>query len=146
MTTPPLLSELADLKVDYTDPDDPVLIRPDGSPIDTWRENYPYAHRMERKEYEWHKRLQQIELRKLQNWVKATGRRLVVVFEGRDAAGKGGTIKRFTEHLNPRGARVVALEKPTERESGQWYFQRCVGHLPTASEASCVDSALSAGS
>ena len=121
MTTPPLT---ADLKVDYTDPDDPVLIRPDGSPIDTWRENYPYGHRMERKEYDWHKRLQQIELLKLQSWIKETGRRLVIVFEGRDAAGKGGTIKRFTEHLNPRGARVVALEKPTERERGQWYFQR----------------------
>ena len=100
---------LTDLKVDYTDPDEPVLIRPDGSPIDTWRENYPYEHRMERKEYDWHKRLQQIELLKLQSWVKETGRRLVIVFEGRDAAGKGGTIKRFTEHLNPRAARVVAL-------------------------------------
>ncbi|RPE40810.1 polyphosphate kinase 2 [Streptomyces sp. Ag109_O5-1] len=142
MTTPDLLSDLADLahlKVDYSDPDDPVLIRPDGSPIDTWRENYPYATRMERKEYEWHKRLQQIELLKLQNWIKETGRRIVIVFEGRDAAGKGGTIKRFTEHLNPRGARVVALEKPTERESGQWYFQRYVEHLPTAGEIVMFD-------
>jgi polyphosphate kinase 2 (PPK2 family) len=80
---------------------------------------------MERKEYDWHKRLQQIELLKLQSWIKETGRRLVIVFEGRDAAGKGGTIKRFTEHLNPRGARVVALEKPTEREivlfDRSWY-------------------------
>ena len=114
------------LTVDYSDHDDPVLIRPDGTPVDTWRENYPYQERMERKEYDWHKRLQQIELLKLQSWVKETGRRLVIVFEGRDAAGKGGTIKRFTEHLNPRGARVVALEKPTERERGQWYFQRYV--------------------
>ena len=120
------------MRVDYSDHDDPVLIRPDGSPVDTWRENYPYAQRMERKEYDWHKRLQQIELLKLQSWIKETGRRLVIVFEGRDAAGKGGTIKRFTEHLNPRGARVVALEKPTERERGQWYFQRYVEHLPTA--------------
>ncbi|MFD0070717.1 polyphosphate kinase 2, partial [Streptomyces sp. NPDC127574] len=125
---------LAGMRVDYTDHDDPVLIRPDGSTVDTWRENYPYEQRMERKEYEWHKRLQQIELLKLQSWIKETGRRLVIVFEGRDAAGKGGTIKRFTEHLNPRGARVVALEKPTERERGQWYFQRYVEHLPTAGE------------
>src|SRR3954452_10939948 len=130
---------LTDLKVDYTDHDDPVLIRPDGSPVDTWRENYPYEKRVERKEYEWHKRLQQIELLKLQSWIKETGRRLVVVFEGRDAAGKGGTIKLFTEHLNPRGARVVALEKPTERERGQWYFQRYVNHLPTAGEIVLFD-------
>ncbi|MFC4506468.1 MULTISPECIES: polyphosphate kinase 2 [Streptomyces] len=139
MTTQPLLSELADLKVDYSDYDDPVLVRPDGSTVDTWRENYPYPQRMERKEYEWHKRLQQIELLKLQGWIKETGRRLVIVFEGRDAAGKGGTIKRFTEHLNPRGARVVALVKPTERESGQWYFQRYVQHLPTAGEIVLFD-------
>jgi polyphosphate kinase 2 len=90
---------------------------------------------MERKEYDWHKRLQQIELLKLQSWIKETGRRLVIVFEGRDAAGKGGTIKRFTEHLNPRGARVVALEKPTERERGQWYVE----HLPTAGEIVLFD-------
>jgi polyphosphate kinase 2 len=76
----------------------------------------------------------QIELLKVQNWVKETGQRLVILFEGRDAAGKGGTIKRFMEHLNPRGARVVALEKPTEAERGQWYFQRYVQHLPTAGE------------
>ncbi|MER5653380.1 MULTISPECIES: polyphosphate kinase 2 [unclassified Streptomyces] len=129
----------AGMRVDYTDHDDPVLIRPDGSTVDTWRENYPYEQRMERKEYEWHKRLQQIELLKLQSWIKETGRRLVIVFEGRDAAGKGGTIKRFTEHLNPRGARVVALEKPTERERGQWYFQRYVEHLPTAGEIVMFD-------
>ncbi|MEU1622124.1 polyphosphate kinase 2 [Streptomyces sp. NPDC005722] len=142
MTTlphPADLDLLAGMQVDYTDQDDPVLIRPDGSPVETWRENYPYDFRMERKEYEWHKRLQQIELLKLQGWVKETGRRLVIVFEGRDAAGKGGTIKRFTEHLNPRGARVVALEKPTERERGQWYFQRYVEHLPTAGEIVLFD-------
>lgn len=130
---------LAGMQVDYTDQDEPVLIRPDGTPVETWRENYPYDHRMERKEYEWHKRLQQIELLKLQSWIKETGRRLVIVFEGRDAAGKGGTIKRFTEHLNPRGARVVALVKPTERERGQWYFQRYVDHLPTAGEIVMFD-------
>jgi polyphosphate kinase 2 len=130
---------LSGMQVDYTDQDDPVLIRPDGSVVDTWRENYPYDARMERPEYERHKRLQQIELLKLQNWVKDTGQRLVVLFEGRDAAGKGGTIKRFIEHLNPRGSRVVALEKPTERESGQWYFQRYVAHLPTAGEIVLFD-------
>ncbi|TAJ49235.1 MAG: polyphosphate kinase 2 [Herbiconiux sp.] len=121
------------------DDDDPVLIRTDGTAVDTWREGYPYDHRMDRTEYEASKRLLQIELLKLQNWIKRDGRRLVIVFEGRDAAGKGGTIKRFTEHLNPRGARVVALEKPTERESGQWYFQRYVQHLPAAGEIVLFD-------
>ncbi|ELP64365.1 polyphosphate kinase 2 [Streptomyces turgidiscabies] len=130
---------MSGLKVDYSDFDEPVLVRPDGTPVETWRENYPYPERMDRREYELHKRLQQIELLKLQSWIKQTGRRLVVVFEGRDAAGKGGTIKRFTEHLNPRGARVVALEKPTERERGQWYFQRYVEHLPTAGEIVLFD-------
>jgi polyphosphate kinase 2 len=76
----------------------------------------------------------QIELVRLQAWVKETGQRVVVVFEGRDAAGKGGTIKRFHQHLNPRGARVVALSKPTETEAGQWYFQRYIEQLPTAGE------------
>jgi polyphosphate kinase 2 len=130
---------LAGMRVDYSDHDDPVLIRPDGTAVDTWRENYPYDTRMGRPEYELHKRMQQIELLKLQSWVKETGQRIVIVFEGRDAAGKGGTIKRFVEHLNPRGARVVALEKPTERESGQWYFQRYVAHLPTAGEIVMFD-------
>jgi polyphosphate kinase 2 len=89
---------------------------------------------MRRREYERLKKDLQIELLKVQSWVKDTGQRLVILFEGRDAAGKGGTIKRFMEHLNPRGARVVALEKPTEVERGQWYFQRYVAHLPTAGE------------
>jgi polyphosphate kinase 2 len=123
-----------DLVVDYEDGDDPVLRRPDGTEIDTWRENYPYPTRLTREEYDLSKRLLQIELLKLQYWIKDTGGRMVVVFEGRDAAGKGGTIKRFTEHLNPRGARVVALEKPSERERTQWYFQRYVEHLPAAGE------------
>ncbi|MBP9155574.1 MAG: polyphosphate kinase 2 [Xanthomonadales bacterium] len=91
---------------------------------------YPYVQRMRRAEYEAEKQRLQIELLKVQNWVKESGQRIVVLFEGRDAAGKGGTIKRFTEHLNPRGARVVALEKPSEHERGQWYFQRYVQHLP----------------
>ncbi|WP_255785508.1 polyphosphate kinase 2 [Mycobacteroides abscessus] len=120
--------------VDDVDDDDPVLIAPDGVAVDTWRENYPYDERMSRHQYELEKRLLQIELLKLQNWSKRTGARHVILFEGRDAAGKGGTIKRFMEHLNPRGARVVALEKPTERERTQWYFQRYVPHLPAAGE------------
>ncbi len=118
---------------------DPVLLRPDGSPIDTWREDYPYDERLSRDDYERQKRILQIELLKLQYWAKDTGQRIVVLFEGRDAAGKGGTIKRFTEHLNPRGARIVALEKPNERESTQWYFQRYIAHLPAAGELVLFD-------
>ncbi|MGC5014073.1 polyphosphate kinase 2 [Streptosporangium sp. DT93] len=129
-----LLDELADLRVDDDDDDDPVLVRVDGSPVDTWRERYPYSERMDRAQYDRLKRLLQIELLKLQYWIKDNGGRLVVLFEGRDAAGKGGTIKRFMEHLNPRGANVVALEKPNERESTQWYFQRYIAHLPAAGE------------
>jgi len=97
-------------------------------------ENYPYKSRMRRGQYEVRKQELQIELLKVQNWVKDTGQRVLCIFEGRDAAGKGGTIKRFTEHLNPRGARVVALEKPTEEERGQWYFQRYANQLPTKGE------------
>lgn len=122
-----------------TDDDDPVLLNPDGTPVDTWREDYPYAERLDREAYDHDKRLLQIELLKLQNWVKANGRRIAIVFEGRDAAGKGGTIKRFTEHMNPRGARVVALEKPSDREQGQWYFQRYIKHLPSTGEIVMFD-------
>jgi len=121
------------------DDDDPILLDAKGLPVDTWRENYPYEDRMSRSEYEEHKRLLQIELLKLQKWIQANGRRHVIVFEGRDAAGKGGTIKRFMEHLNPRGARVVALEKPTDKERTQWYFQRYVAHLPSAGEIVLFD-------
>ncbi|HWD32698.1 MAG TPA: polyphosphate kinase 2 [Pseudomonas sp.] len=96
--------------------------------------SYPYRTRMRRAEYEKAKHQLQIELLKVQSWAKDTGQRIVVLFEGRDAAGKGGTIKRFMEHLNPRGARIVALEKPSEQEKGQWYFQRYIQHLPTAGE------------
>ena len=95
---------------------------------------YPYKQKIRRKFYERQKKELQIELLKVQEWVKLNGRKIVILFEGRDAAGKGGTIKRFTEHLNPRGARVVALDKPTERERSQWYFQRYVRHLPSAGE------------
>ncbi len=122
------------------DDDDPVLVsQPGGVEVDTWRENYPYDERMKREEYEEQKRLLQIELLKLQKWSQANDHRHVIVFEGRDAAGKGGTIKRFMEHLNPRGARVVALEKPTDRERTQWYFQRYVNHLPAAGEIVLFD-------
>jgi polyphosphate kinase 2 len=95
---------------------------------------YPYASPLPRKEYSRQLRALQTELVKLQRWVRESGARIVIIFEGRDAAGKGGTIRRFTRHLNPRHARVVALPKPTERERGQWYFQRYVAHLPTAGE------------
>ena len=101
--------------------------------------NYPYARKMDREEYETSKQQLQIELLKMQNWVKETGQRIVILCEGRDAAGKGGTIKRMMEHLNPRGARVVALEKPTEEESGQWYFQRYIKHMPTHGEIVLFD-------
>ncbi|MBG0829566.1 polyphosphate kinase 2 [Planomonospora sp. ID67723] len=130
-----LMDDLKKFLVDDDDgDDDPILRWLDGTPVDTWRERYPYPERMSRDEYDKVKRLLQIELLKLQYWIKDTGGRLVILFEGRDAAGKGGTIKRFMEHLNPRGARVVALEKPSERESTQWYFQRYILHLPSAGE------------
>ena len=121
---------------------------PDGTPRpdpDTelspgWRTGaYPYRNLLSRKSYEKQKYRLQVELLKLQAWVKATGARIVILFEGRDAAGKGGTIKRFMEHMNPRGARVVALEKPSELERGQWYFQRYVEHLPTRGEIVLFD-------
>jgi polyphosphate kinase 2 len=134
-----LLERLGDYRVLDDDDDDPVLVNRDGQQVDTWREGYPYPERLRREQYEHEKRLMQIELLKLQNWIKATGERLVVLFEGRDAAGKGGTIKRFMEHLNPRGAQVVALEKPSERESTQWYFQRYIAHLPAAGEIVLFD-------
>ena len=138
MTTHNLVQELGFRVLDEED-DDPVLLRADGTPVDTWREGYPYAERLPREIYDRDKRLLQIELLKLQYWVKRSKQRLVIVFEGRDAAGKGGTIKRFMEHLNPRGASIVALEKPTEREQTQWYFQRYVAHLPAAGEMTLFD-------
>ena len=135
-------------------PDDAAMLRqslglpkPPGSPRRTsdelapdWRQGgYPYRYKMLRRDYEREKFILQTELLKLQSWVKATDQRLVILFEGRDAAGKGGAIKRFMEHLNPRGARVVALEKPSEVERGQWYFQRYVEHLPTRGEIVLFD-------
>jgi polyphosphate kinase len=107
---------------------------------DDWRSGgYPYKYKMLRKDYEEQKFQLQAELLKLQAWVKETRQRVIILFEGRDAAGKGGAIKRFMEHLNPRGARVVALEKPSDVERGQWYFQRYIEHLPTAGEIVMFD-------
>lgn len=100
---------------------------------------HPYAKKMGIEEYEHEKHLLQTELLKVQSWVKEHQKKIVVFFEGRDAAGKGGTIKRFMEHLNPRAAHVVALEKPSEREQGEWYFQRYVNQLPTKGEIVLFD-------
>lgn len=113
---------------------------PDDQLSDDWRKGgYPYRNLMSRKNYEKTKYQLQVELLKLQAWAKESGQRVVILFEGRDAAGKGGTIKRMMEHLNPRGAKVVALEKPSDVERGQWYFQRYIQHLPTAGEIVLMD-------
>ncbi len=100
---------------------------------------YPYAERLSKKEYELEKAALQVELLKVQHWVEETEQKFVMLFEGRDAAGKGGTIKRFMEHLNPRAARVVALNKPTNNERGEWFFQRYIKHLPTSGEIVLYD-------
>lgn len=113
----------------------PVANRPDQ--LD--EPDYPYTTKLGRRSYEAQKQKLQVELLKVQRWVKGTGQRIVLLFEGRDAAGKGGTIKRYMEHLNPRGARVVALDKPSEAEKGQWYFQRYIQHLPTRGEIVLFD-------
>jgi polyphosphate kinase 2 len=119
--------------------DDPILLDADGQAVDTWRETYPYDERLDRDVYDAQKYLLQVELLKFQNWTQDTGGKHVLLFEGRDAAGKGGTIKRFMEHLNPRYAHTVALSKPSDREQNQWYFQRYVQHLPTAGEMVLFD-------
>jgi polyphosphate kinase 2 len=134
-----VFEHIDDMRVIDDAVDDPVLIGPDGEPVETWREGYPYDERMSRATYERFKRPLQIELLKLQYWVKDAGQKIVILFEGRDAAGKGSTIKRFMEHLNPRGARVVALAKPSEREATQWYFQRYIAHLPAGGEIVLFD-------
>jgi len=100
---------------------------------------YPYRHQMSRAEYEALLLPLQAELVKAQKWVKASGQKVITLFEGRDAAGKGGTIKRFMEHLNPRGARIVALDKPNETHRGQWYFQRYIEQFPTSGEMTFFD-------
>ena len=140
--------------IDGAAPDDAGVLRealglpkPTGKPrrtsnelADDWRDGaYPYKYKMLRRDYEREKFILQTEFLKLQSWVKEAGQRVVILFEGRDAAGKGGTIKRFMEHMNPRGARVVALEKPNEVERGQWYFQRYIQHLPTVGEIVLFD-------
>ena len=115
-------------------------INPDAELAPDWRNGgYPYKNLLSRNSYEQQKYHLQVELLKVQAWVKAANQKVVILFEGRDAAGKGGTIKRFMEHLNPRGARVVALEKPSEVERGQWYFQRYIQHLPTSGEIVMFD-------
>jgi len=119
--------------------DDPTLIDASGNAVDTWRENYPYDERLDRDVYDEQKYLLQVELLKFQNWTIDTGGKHVLLFEGRDAAGKGGTIKRFMEHLNPRYAHTVALSRPSDREQNQWYFQRYVPHLPTSGEMVLFD-------
>jgi polyphosphate kinase len=137
-----VLDRLADqlgLRIRYSGDGKAELVQPDGARATTWREDYPYDKRLRRKPYESVKRSLQIELLKLQRSVKEMGSRLVILFEGRDAAGKGGTIKRFTENLNPRGAHVVALDRPTERERTEWYLQRYITHLPTAGEIVMFD-------
>ena len=121
------------------DSPDPQLIDPGGRAVETWREDYPYQELLDRGVYEHEKYLLQIELLKLQYWGQDHGVRHIIVFEGRDAAGKGGTIKRFTEHLNPRAARVVALNRPNPTELGQWYFQRYIRHFPTEGEMVLFD-------
>jgi polyphosphate kinase 2 len=136
--------DLPTLRHALLDQDEPVYgeipLDADDELVEHWRSGvYPYRNLMSRKAYERQKYHLQVELLKLQAWTKDTGQRVVIIFEGRDAAGKGGTIKRFMEHLNPRGARVVALEKPTEAEQGQWYFQRYVEHLPTRGEIVLFD-------
>ncbi|WP_077350226.1 polyphosphate kinase 2 [Tessaracoccus flavescens] len=119
---------------------DPELIAPDGKAVHTWLDGgYPYDELMDRAQYEREKYLLQVELLKFQYWSQDTGAKHVLVFEGRDAAGKGSTIKRFNEHLNPRAARVVALSAPSNTERGQWYFQRYVEHLPTSGEMVLFD-------
>jgi polyphosphate kinase len=153
----PALAESLTAIIDGASPDDAEVLRsalidgidstverlprkPDDELAPHWREGgYPYKNLMTRKNYEKQKYKLQVELLKLQSWVKKTGQKVVILFEGRDAAGKGGTIKRFMEHLNPRGASVVALEKPSEVERGQWYFQRYIKHLPTAGEITLFD-------
>ncbi len=116
-----------------------ALVRADGTAIAPWRENYPYPARLARKPYEHAKRMLQIELLKLQRSVKESGDRVLVIFEGRDAAGKGGAIRRVTENLNPRGVRVVALEKPAAHEQGDNYLRRYLPHLPVPGEIVMFD-------
>jgi polyphosphate kinase len=137
-----VLERLADqlgLHIHYKRSGKAQLVGPDDKTVATFREDYPYSRKLRRHPYEREKRALQIELLKLQRSVRSQQRRLVILFEGRDAAGKGGTIQRFTENLNPRGAHVVALDRPTEREQTEWYLQRYIAHLPAAGEIAMFD-------
>ena len=147
-----LLGPRGVVSTDGTEPDTKEWTIPSAEPIEDpphigaenriryFRENlFPYAHRMRNREYNALNRPLQVELIKLQNWIRDVGERVIILFEGRDAAGKGGTIRRFMEHWNPRHARVVALDKPSDVELGQWYFQRYVRHFPTAGEIVLFD-------
>ncbi len=134
-----LLESLGEYRVEFDLDGEPDLVNMDGHRLETWRQSFPYPQRMTRTEYDRVKRQQQIELLKLQTWIKRTGRRVAILFEGRDAAGKGGTIKRFIQHLNPRGTKIVALDKPSPREESQWYFQRYIALLPAAGELVLFD-------
>jgi polyphosphate kinase 2 len=140
--TPEVATEVAS-PADLRSPEDNGIAQGELDRMDVIRrfENgmYPYEDRIGKSEYEKTKASLQVELLKVQRWVKESGKKVVILFEGRDAAGKGGAIKRFMEHLNPRGARVVALEKPTIAEQTQWYFQRYVNHLPSAGEIVLFD-------
>lgn len=120
---------------DLLDDDAPKTLIED----DSWKQGYPYDQKLGRRAYEKQKLKLQMEILKLQSMFRDTGEKMILLFEGRDAAGKGGTIKRFTEHLNPRAARIVALEKPTEKERTQWYFQRYITHFPAAGEMVFLD-------
>ncbi|MCB1360751.1 MAG: polyphosphate kinase 2 [Rhodobacteraceae bacterium] len=111
----------------------------DGKKRDILTDDFPYDRWMKKDAYEDRMKALQVELVKFQRWVEATGQRVVIVFEGRDTAGKSGAIKRVRENLNPRGARIVALQKPTEREATQWYFQRYIAHMPAAGEIALLD-------
>lgn len=138
---PPALTNLV---LDHLKPKVAKQLETTDYSADTVRElfassDFPYKTKLSRKVYEKKKEALQVELLKVQKWVKERGEKVVILFEGRDAAGKGGTIKRFMEHLNPRGARVVALEKPTEVERGQWYYQRYIDELPTSGEMVLFD-------
>ena len=137
---PPLAGALPALSIQEQAPVQAPGLTPDQQLVPHPRPGqYPYRNRLSTRSYEaQHYRLQ-VELLKMARWVKETGQRIVILFEGRDTAGKGGTIKRFMEHLNPRGARVVALDRPSALERGQWYFQRYVQHLPTTGEIVLFD-------
>jgi polyphosphate kinase 2 len=135
-----ITDELAPVKTrfsprDLLDDDAPKTLVED----DAWKEGYPYDQKLARRPYEKQKLKLQMELLKLQSHFRDTGEKMILIFEGRDAAGKGGTIKRFTEHLNPRSARIVALERPTEKEVTQWYFQRYISHFPASGEMVFMD-------